>query len=171
MKSNLTVVIEDCSDLIDAPQLKTLDKPDKHHSLRSHLVKDQKHLKSLPVKLPIKWPDMSDDDVWKKFDNRVFYKLHPVTSLAARVEILEAAVYETAVETFGHPESRNQSKKLYTKRNHIIELVHSKNELLSLLKDTAKSAEEIEGLQSLLLHTRQNLRKLRKRITAERSAG
>ena len=121
---SLSVVIEDASDLIDAVQQKKLNKPDKTHSLVSHLIEDQKHLKSLPARLPIKWPDMSEDDAWTKFETSVFPKLLPVTSLAARVDILESAVFDTAVEFFVHPPTKNQSHKIFnSKRKQIMDLV------------------------------------------------
>ena len=110
------VVVEDVSFSGNAVQCKELNRPDNLHSPSSHLVADRKYLQSLPTKQPIKWPDMSDNDAWTKFENSVLPKLQPISQLQARVNLLESVIYDTGADIFGHPLFRISPTKSWTLR-------------------------------------------------------
>ena len=157
------MVIEDCSLLIEAAQPLLDPRPENLHSSDPQLVKDESFLKSLPVKVKINWPSMTDGDEWNKFNTNVFKKLVPVHSISDRVSHLENIIYEEASSLFGHITEESKLQHRYNfKKKRIIELVNTKNSILDQLS-SANSEHDIVGLQLILDSTRKELRSIRKK--------
>ena len=164
------VVIEDCSLLIEAAQPLLDPRPENLHSSDPQLVKDESFLKSLPVKVKINWPSMTDGDEWNKFNTNVFKKLVPVHSISDRVSHLENIIYEEASSLFGHITEESKLQHRYNfKKKRIIELVNTKNSILDQLS-SANSEHDIVGLQSLIL-LEKNCVQLGKKIIVEKKDG
>ena len=69
------VVLEDISHLCEAVQPLEKDVPVENHSVDPSLVKDKRFLHSLPDRLPISWPGMSDKSAWESFEDTIMKHL------------------------------------------------------------------------------------------------
>ena len=159
------VQIESISDLLEAVKAQELDPcQDQTHSAYPYLAADHESLLSVSKKLPIKWPNMADNEAWDGFDERVSEELSPcLLSISSRVKLLEQTIYDVGANMFGHPPVANQSPSFITpKIKKVIELVKSKNSLLQQL-ESASSEAEILGLNAILNNVRSDLRILRRK--------
>ena len=130
------------------------------HTTSQHNSKDANHLKSLQLKQPICWPTAADKEYWEDFEKTVLSSLPSFGELSTRLQKLEDTIYNVGSSTFGVKSRPNVKKTGVPKSTRTcIKLVEDKNQLLQQLQDC--SSQERTGLTSLLMQTREKLRKVR----------
>ena len=131
------------------------------HSVSSPRSAEKGKLTKMSLKLPIRWPGMSEDEQWSKLDSAVMQNLPIGGSIDARLSKLEQLIYDHACNIFGVRAGNSKRGKYNTRRQReLFRLISEKNNLVHEL-DFCDPSQSV-GLRKLLEACRDKIRKIRR---------
>ena len=151
------VVIEDASDLVAIKQKVLNQCQGNPHSASLHR-KDQRYLDFQKIELSVLWPKMGDDKSWVKFEDCVVSKLHKVSPVERRLDLLCQTILEEGHAMFGFSKSTSRRVKggPSHRDQHCIALVKEKNKLLENINSCSDPLQS-GSLSSMLSEVRKEL--------------